>query len=109
VQEQRNFLCSTRLSAQAFARAVRAHWGVENRLHWVLGVIVHDDLAWLRSGFCPENMAVVKHMAMNLLRSPRNSHQPIGGINLKQFPWLYLRPRGPGRSGELAGDKRAKC
>jgi predicted transposase YbfD/YdcC len=85
VQEQRNFLCSTRLSAQAFARAVRAHWGVENRLHWVLGVIVHDDLAWLRSGFGPENMAVVKHMAMNLLRSPRNSHQPIGGINLKRF------------------------
>jgi predicted transposase YbfD/YdcC len=45
VQEQRNFLCSTRLSAQAFARAVRAHWGVENRLHWVLSVIFHDDLA----------------------------------------------------------------
>jgi predicted transposase YbfD/YdcC len=74
VQEQRNFLCSTRLSAQAFARAVRAHWGVENRLHWVLGVIFHDDLARLRSGFGPEDMAVVKHMAMNLLRSPKDRH-----------------------------------
>ena len=74
VQERRYYLCSTRLSAQAFARAVRAHWGVENRLHWVLDVIFHDDLARLRSGFGPENMAVVKHMAMNLLRSPKDRH-----------------------------------
>ena len=73
-QERRYYLCSTRLSAEAFARAVRAHWGVENRLHWVLDVIFHDDLARLRSGFGPENMAVVKHMTMNLLRNPKDRH-----------------------------------
>ncbi len=73
-QERRYYLCSTRLSAEDFARAVRAHWGVENRLHWVLDVIFHDDLARLRSGFGPENMAVVKHMAMNLLRSQKDRH-----------------------------------
>jgi predicted transposase YbfD/YdcC len=72
--ERRYYLCSTGLSAEAFARAVRAHWGVENRLHWVLDVIFHEDLARLRSGFGPENMAVVKHMAMNLLRSPKDRH-----------------------------------
>lgn len=68
--ERRYYLCSERLDAETFARAVRAHWGVENRLHWVLDVVFHDDLSRLRSGFGPQNMAIVRHMAMNLLRSP---------------------------------------
>lgn len=68
---RRYYLSSTRLDAATFARAVRAHWGVENRLHWVLDVVFHDDLARLRSGHGPENMAVVKHMAINLMRSTK--------------------------------------
>ena len=69
--ERRYYLCSTRLDAPTFARAVRAHWGVENRLHWVLDVVFHDDLARLRSGHGPENMAIIKHTAMNLIRSTK--------------------------------------
>ena len=64
---RRYYLCSAALDAQTFARAVRAHWGVENRLHWVLDVVFHDDLARLRTGHGPENMAIVRHMAINLL------------------------------------------
>jgi predicted transposase YbfD/YdcC len=64
---RRYFLSSARLDAKTFARAVRDHWGVENNLHWVLDVVFHDDLARLRTGHGPENMAVVKHMALNLL------------------------------------------
>jgi predicted transposase YbfD/YdcC len=67
--ERRYYLCSAKLGADAFARVVRAHWGVENRLHWVLDVVFHDDLARLRSGHGPENMAIVKHMALNLMRA----------------------------------------
>jgi predicted transposase YbfD/YdcC len=70
---RRYYLCSTRLDAATFARAVRAHWGVENRLHWVLDVVFHDDLARLRTGHGPENMAIVKHMALNLMRSTKAS------------------------------------
>ena len=66
---RRYYLCSAALDAQTFARAVRDHWGVENRLHWVLDVVFHDDLARLRTGHGPENMAVVKHMALNLLNA----------------------------------------
>lgn len=73
-QERRYYLCSAKLSAEAFARAVRAHWHIENRLHWVLDVVFHDDLARLRSGSGPENMAIVKHMALNLLRNPKDRH-----------------------------------
>lgn len=66
---RRYYLCSTRLDAMTFARAVRAHWGIENRLHWVLDVVFHDDLARLRTGHGPENMAIVRHMGLNLMRS----------------------------------------
>jgi predicted transposase YbfD/YdcC len=69
--ERRYYLCSAKLDAETFARVVRAHWGVENRLHWVLDVVFHDDLARLRSGHGPENMAIVKHMALNLMRSTK--------------------------------------
>ena len=65
---RRYYLSSALLDAQTFARAVRAHWGVENRLHWVMDVVFHDDLARLRTGHGPENMAIVKHMAINLVR-----------------------------------------
>jgi predicted transposase YbfD/YdcC len=65
---RRYYLCSTALDAETFGRAVRAHWGIENRLHWVLDVVFHDDLARLRTNHGPANMAVVKHMALNLLK-----------------------------------------
>ena len=65
--ERRYYLCSTRLDAATFARAVRAHWGIENRLHWVLDVVFREDLARLRTGHGPANMAVVRHFALNLL------------------------------------------
>jgi predicted transposase YbfD/YdcC len=67
LRERRYYLGSAKLDAETFARAVRAHWGIENRLHWTLDVVFRDDLARLRTGHGPENMAVVKHMALNLL------------------------------------------
>lgn len=73
-RDRRYYLCSTALDAETFARAVRAHWGIENSLHWVLDVVFHDDLARLRSGHGPHNMAVVRHMAMNLVRQPVDRH-----------------------------------
>ena len=66
-QQRRYYLCSAKLGAEAFAQVVRRHWGIENHLHWVLDVVFHDDLARLRSGHGPANMAIIKHTAMNLL------------------------------------------
>ena len=73
-RERRYYLSSAKLDAKTFAHAVRARWGVENRLHWVLDVVFHDDLARLRTGHGPQNMAVVGHMAMNLVRNPKDRH-----------------------------------
>ena len=72
--ERRYYLASAKLDARTFAAAVRAHWGIENRLHWVLDVVFHDDLMRLRTAFGPRNMAILKHMAINLLRHPKDRH-----------------------------------
>ena len=72
--ERQYYLSSAPLEARTFAAAVRAHWGVENRLHWVLDVVFHDDLARLRTANGPHNMAVIKHMNMNLIRSQTDKH-----------------------------------
>jgi predicted transposase YbfD/YdcC len=66
---RRYYLSSAPLSAAQFARAVRAHWGIENRLHWVLDVVFHDDLMRLRTDNGPANMAVIRHSALNLFRA----------------------------------------
>jgi predicted transposase YbfD/YdcC len=72
--ERRYHIASAKLDARILAAATRAHWGIENRLHWVLDVVFHDDLARPRTGYGPQNMAVVKHMAMNLVRNPKDKH-----------------------------------
>jgi predicted transposase YbfD/YdcC len=72
--ERRCYLGSAKLDAEVFALGRRAHWGVENRLHWVLDVVFHDDLVRLRTGHGPQNMAIVRHMNMNLIRAKNDRH-----------------------------------
>ena len=69
--ERRYYICSAVLLALLFANAVRCHWHIENRLHWVLDVIFREDLSRLRTGHGPHNMGTLRHMAMNLLRSAK--------------------------------------
>jgi len=73
-RERRYFLSSLPLDAALFAKAVRSHWHIENRLHWVLDVVFHEDLSRLRSGTGPQNMATIRHIAMNLIRGANDKH-----------------------------------
>jgi predicted transposase YbfD/YdcC len=66
--EQRFFLTSLPCDIVRFAQAVREHWGVENALHWVLDVSFREDECRIRQGHGAQNMAVLRHMALNLLR-----------------------------------------
>lgn len=68
-RDRRYYLSSARLSAKQFAHAVRAHWHVENRLHWVMDVVFHDDLMRLRTDNGPANMAAIRHISLNLIRN----------------------------------------
>lgn len=72
--ETRYYVCSARLAAKRAAEAVRGHWGIENRLHWVLDVVFHDDLCRLRKGHGAKNMAVVRHFAINLVRNAKDKN-----------------------------------
>jgi transposase/predicted transposase YbfD/YdcC len=70
-RETRYYVSSAALSAEMFGRVVRGHWGIENRLHWILDVVFREDLARLRSGNAHANMAIARHTALNLLSDAR--------------------------------------
>lgn len=55
-------------SAKRFARASRYHWGIENRLHWVLDVCFNEDDCCVRKDNGPENLATLRKLALNLIR-----------------------------------------
>jgi len=79
--ETRYYVSSASLTAQRAAEAVRGHWAIENSLHWVLDVVFADDQSRLRKGHGAHNMAVVRHFAINLVRSapepPRRQTSPL--------------------------------
>lgn len=67
-EETTYYLLSAAMTPERFGAVTRAHWGIENRLHWRLDVSMNEDQARNRLGHGPENLAVLRHMALNLLR-----------------------------------------
>lgn len=80
--ERRYYLSSLPLNVQAFARAVRGHWGVENQLHWVLDVCFREDQSRARAGFAAENLATLRRLALNLLKQEKTKKRGIKGKQL---------------------------
>jgi len=71
--ERRYYLSSLPGDAPELAGAVRGHWGIEHRLHWVLVLAFREDESRVRHGHATENLAVVRHIALNLLRQERSA------------------------------------
>ncbi|MGL5136409.1 MAG: ISAs1 family transposase [Beijerinckiaceae bacterium] len=67
--ERRCYISSRVLTASAFATAARSHWAIENGLHWVLDVEFKEDQSRLRRGHGATNMALIRHLALNLIRA----------------------------------------
>ena len=65
---RRTYLGSPGGDAAQLLAAVRSHWAIENRLHWVLDLAFRDDESRVRVGHAAENLAVIRHIALNLLR-----------------------------------------
>ena len=66
--EVRYYIRSRKASAKVFQRGVRAHWSIENTCHWVLDVAFREDDHRLREGHAPENMSLVRKMALAMLK-----------------------------------------
>lgn len=80
--ERRYYLSSLPLDVELFARAVRGHWGVENKLHWVLDVCFREDQSRVRTGYAAENLATLRRLALNLLKREKTKKRGIKGKQL---------------------------
>jgi predicted transposase YbfD/YdcC len=63
--------------------AVRSHWGIENELHWTLDLAFDEDRCRVRKDHGPENFALLRHIALNLLKQEKTSKRGIKGKRLK--------------------------
>jgi predicted transposase YbfD/YdcC len=77
--DYRFYISSLVRSATAFVTMIRQHWDIENKLHWSLDVTFNEDRCRIRKEHAPENIAAVRHIALNLLRQ-EHSHP----ISLRQ-------------------------
>ena len=67
-KETRYYIMSFEKKVQTFADAVRSHWEIENKVHWVLDIAFREDDSRVRTGHADHNLAVLRHIALNLLR-----------------------------------------
>ncbi len=81
-QETRYYISSLPSHAERILYAVRKHWSIENELHWVLDVALNEDHSRVRKDQAPENLAVLRHIALNLLKQEKTAR---GGIHAKQL------------------------
>lgn len=84
------YLLSTPLAPEHFNEVVRSHWGVENRLHWRLDVVMNEDQDRSRLGNGPHNLAVLRHMALNVMQMDGDKGSLRGKIKRAGWDEAYL-------------------
>jgi predicted transposase YbfD/YdcC len=81
--EKRYYLSSLGQDAKVTANAVRSHWHIENSLHWVLDVVFREDDSRVRVDNGAQNLAVMRHAALNILRQDKHSKLSVNGKTKK--------------------------
>lgn len=69
--------------AENFAKAIRGHWGIENSLHWVLDVTFREDESRIRKDLAPQNFAVLRHIALNMIKKETTLKKSIKSKRLR--------------------------
>jgi predicted transposase YbfD/YdcC len=85
------YLLSKTMTAERFNAVVRSHWGIENRLHWRLDVIMNEDQDRNRMDNSPYNLAILRHMAMNIMQKERSKGSLRGKFKRAGWDDAYLR------------------
>ena len=85
-KETRFYISSKVLSAKQMLHSIRSHWSIENSLHWVMDMSFGDDQSRIRKGNAPQNMAIIKHMALNMIRKVKPPRKSIKGMR-KMAGW----------------------
>ena len=81
--DRRYYICSCKATAEEILYATRHHWGIENSLHWVLDMAFREDECRVRKGHGAENLARLRHIAMNLLKQDKTAKVGIKNKRLK--------------------------
>jgi predicted transposase YbfD/YdcC len=81
-QETRYYITSLGADAERLNQAIRQHWGIENKLHWVLDVAFGEDLCRKRAGNAAQNFSLLNRFALNLLRQDKSSRLGVHGKRL---------------------------
>lgn len=77
--EERFYISSLDGNAKLLNMAIRTHWHIENKLHWILDVIFREDYCRLRSGNGAENMNIVRKIAINKMKSDKSNKDSLKG------------------------------
>ena len=75
--QRRYYLSSLKANARELAKAVRTHWEVENKAHWCLDVLFHEDRSRARLKFAAENLALLRRLSLNILRRDVEAKQSL--------------------------------
>jgi predicted transposase YbfD/YdcC len=81
-KETRYYISSLKQKAEAMAGHIRAHWGIENNLHWVLDVAFGEDASRKRDGHAAQNYAILNRIALNMLKNETTKKRSIKGKRL---------------------------
>lgn len=92
------YLSSLPATAKEHAKYIRGHWAIENELHWSLDVHFHEDQNRIRRDNAPENAAVLRHLALSLLKQEKTAKLGVASKRLKcgwDLDYLMTVLRGP--------------
>jgi predicted transposase YbfD/YdcC len=76
-KERRYYISSLPNNAEALAKTIRGHWGIENQLHWVIDVQFNEDDSRIRKDNAPENLAIIRQIALNLLKQEKTAKNGV--------------------------------
>ena len=81
--QTRYFMSSLDSQAEKILKVKPSHWGIENCLHWVLDIAFNEDRSRVRKENAPQNFAILRHMALNLLKQEKTVKAGIKAKRLK--------------------------